>query len=68
MDDATLTAGHSIKIDKEDFQLTSNERLIIRNYRAMKRTAQHAFVDLSEEFALALPAAGRLESSASSPH
>lgn len=70
MDDATLPVGHQLKTDNDDFQLTSSERLIIRNYRAMKRTAQHVFVDISEEFALALPGPGpgQSKSSAASRH
>ncbi|WP_185748422.1 hypothetical protein [Herbaspirillum sp. SJZ107] len=41
----------------DTLSLTSNERLIIRNYRAMKRSVQLTFVDISEELAMALPAA-----------
>lgn len=45
------------KSDDDCFPLTSSERLIIRNYRTMKRSVQQTFVDISEELALALPAA-----------
>lgn len=38
------------------FPLTSSERRILRNYRAMKRSVQLTFEDISEELALALPA------------
>jgi len=59
--DATLDARHMLRFD-EDFQLTNSERRLICNYRAMKQSAQDAFVDISEEFAQALPAVGRLAS------
>lgn len=42
--------------DNADFQLTGLERRLVSNFRAMKRSAQETFVDISEEFALALPA------------
>lgn len=39
--------------------LTSGERRIIRNYRAMEQVAQQTFEDISEDFARSLPAPGR---------
>jgi hypothetical protein len=36
--------------------LTSRERMLIKNFRAMKDSAKHALVDVSEEWAEALPA------------
>lgn len=47
-----------IKVDG-DTRLSSSERRIIRNYRAMERIAQQTFQDMSEEFARTLPAPGR---------
>lgn len=50
--------SHDVASNNEgdSFSLTSNERLIIRNFRVMKRSVQLTFVDISEELALALPA------------
>lgn len=44
------------EIDNAGFQLTGQEVRLIRNYRAMEGIAQQTFVDISEEFALSLPA------------
>jgi len=41
--------------------LTTSERRIIRNYRAMERVAQQTFEEISEEFARTLPAPDRQE-------
>lgn len=54
--DATSSSEVANKTDNDYFPLTSGERLIIRNYRAMKRSVQLTFEDISEELALALPA------------
>jgi hypothetical protein len=50
--------------DNEEFQLTGQEVRLIRNYRAMEHVAQETFVDISEEFALSLPAPRRIDLSA----
>ena len=39
--------------------LTSGERRIIRNYRAMEQVAQQTFEEISEDLARSLPAPGR---------
>jgi hypothetical protein len=45
------------KNDSLDFPLTGQERRLVSNFRAMKRSVQESFLDISEEFALALPGA-----------
>lgn len=65
LDKARPNDADQLEFQNDDFQLTRSERFIIQNYRAMKRTAQHAFVDISEEFALAFPGPGHSQSSAS---
>lgn len=55
--DAHAPPDFTGKGDDDYFPLTNSERLIIRNYRVMKRSVQQTFVDISEELALALPAA-----------
>lgn len=55
--DAHAPPDFTGKADDGYFPLTNSERLIIRNYRAMKQSVQQTFVDISEELALALPAA-----------
>jgi hypothetical protein len=54
--DASLAPGVVNSLDTDYFQLTSGERLVIRNYRAMKKSTQQTFEDISEELALAFPA------------
>lgn len=65
-DDTAIGApATASKADNERLRLTRNERLIIRNYRAMKKSVQLTFVDISEELALALPAVGPAGAAAS---
>jgi hypothetical protein len=53
LDHPVSEAALSNEIDNDNFQLTAGERRLIRNHRAMKRSAQGMLVDISEEFALA---------------
>lgn len=58
MPDETMpTLAIATKNDNDDFQLTWRERKLISNFRAMKRSAQDAMVDLSEQYKRTLPAA-----------
>jgi hypothetical protein len=52
----SLAPGVANTLDTDYFQLTNGERLVIRNYRAMKKSTQQIFEDISEELALAFPA------------
>ncbi len=40
----------------DEFQLTGREQKLISNFRAMKKVAQDAMVDLSEQYKRTLPA------------
>lgn len=42
--------------DNDEFQLTSQERRLVSNFRAMKRSAQCVFVEMSENFRRSTPA------------
>lgn len=42
--------------DNDDFQLTSQERRLVSNFRAMRRSAQCVFVEMSENFKRTTPA------------
>lgn len=44
------------KTGGDDFQLTSSERRLIQNFRAMKGTARDMMLDLSEQYRRTLPA------------
>jgi hypothetical protein len=44
------------KNDNDEFQLSSRERVLIRNFRAMKGSARDMLVDLSEQYKRTLPA------------
>jgi hypothetical protein len=57
-DESDILPLHDVASNNEgdSLSLTSNERLIIRNFRVMKRSVQLTFVDISEELALTLPA------------
>lgn len=45
------------KNDNDEFQLSSREQVLIRNFRAMKGSARDMLVDLSEQYRRTLPAA-----------
>lgn len=44
------------KPDNAEFQLSSREQILIRNFRAMKPSAGDMLVDLSEQYVRTLPA------------
>lgn len=44
------------KNENNDFQLTSQERRLIANFRAMRKGAQSMFVEMSEQYKRTLPA------------
>jgi hypothetical protein len=50
------TVALAVQNDDANFQLTDGERKLISNFRAMKRVAQDAMVDLSEQYKRTLPA------------
>lgn len=56
LDDTLPRLGIVSKTDNDNFQLSSSERRLIRNYRAMKAGAQGMLVDLSEQYMRTLPA------------
>lgn len=43
-------------VSNTELKLTSQERMLIKNFRAMEAVAQHTLVDVSEEWARILPA------------
>jgi hypothetical protein len=42
--------------DNDEFQLTVQERRLVSNFRAMKRSAQSVFVEMSESYRRTTPA------------
>lgn len=56
LDDTAPTLGLVVKADNNDFPLTSGERRLVCNFRAMKGTAQEMMLDLSEQYRRTLPA------------
>jgi hypothetical protein len=42
--------------DNDEFQLTSQERRLLSNFRSMKRSAQSVFIEMSENFKRTIPA------------
>lgn len=57
LDDTTPMLGLVPKTDNDDFHLTNGERRLVRNFRAMKGSAQEMMLDLSEQYRRTLPAA-----------
>ena len=57
LDEIVSKLGVVPKTDSEDFPLTSRERRLVRNFRAMKSTAQEMLLDLSDQYKRTLPAA-----------
>lgn len=56
MPDETMpTVVLAAENENEDFQLTWRERKLISNFRAMKKVAQDAMVDMSEQYKRTLP-------------
>jgi hypothetical protein len=42
--------------DNDEFQLTPQERRLVSNFRAMKRSAQFVFIEMSETYRRTTPA------------
>jgi hypothetical protein len=57
LDDDKPQIGLVYEAEADDFQLTGRERHLIRNFRAMKGSAQEMLFDLSAQYMRTLPAA-----------
>jgi len=56
LDDEKTQIGLVYEGDTDEFQLTGRERHLIRNFRAMKGSAQEMLFDLSAQYMRTLPA------------
>jgi hypothetical protein len=56
LDETKLEVAIAPKSDNDRCQLSSQERVLIRNFRAMKSGAQDMLCDLSEQYRRTLPA------------
>lgn len=56
LDDDKPMIGLAYETDTDDFQITGRERHLIRNFRAMKGSAQEMLFELSAQYMRTLPA------------